>query len=125
MLTGLYPPTTGDCVVMGHSIRRSAARVHQLTLALTLALAPNPNPNPNLILTRTLPPTPNPNPNANQARVYQLMGVCPQHDVLWPSLTVREHLELYATLKGVPAAEVGADVQASLLDIGLADKEHR
>ena len=37
------------------------------------------------------------------------MGVCPQHDVLWPSLTVREHLELYATLKGVPAAEVGAD----------------
>ena len=52
------------------------------------------------------------------------MGVCPQHDVLWPSLTVREHLELYATLKGVPAAEVGADVQASLLDIGLADKEH-
>ena len=58
------------------------------------------------------------------ARVYQLMGVCPQHDVLWPGLTVREHLELYATLKGVPPPEVGGEVRASLLDIGLADKEH-
>ena len=48
-----------------------------------------------------------------------------QHDVLWPSLTVKEHLELYATLKGVPAAEVGTDVQACLLDVGLADKAHR
>jgi len=35
------------------------------------------------------------------------MGVCPQHDVLWRNLTVREHLELYATLKGVPPSEVG------------------
>ena len=45
--------------------------------------------------------------------------------MLWPSLTVKEHLELYATLKGVPAAEVGTDVQACLLDVGLADKAHR
>ena len=33
--------------------------------------------------------------------VYRLLGICPQHDVLWLSLTVMEHLELYATLKGV------------------------
>lgn len=25
-----------------------------------------------------------------------LMGVCPQHDILYPNLTVREHLEMFA-----------------------------
>ena len=29
------------------------------------------------------------------------LGVCPQHNVLFPYLTVREHLELYATFKGI------------------------
>lgn len=29
------------------------------------------------------------------------MGVCPQHDVLYPNLTVREHLEMYAQFKGM------------------------
>lgn len=30
------------------------------------------------------------------------MGVCPQFDLLWPDLTVEEHLYFYARLKGVP-----------------------
>ena len=29
------------------------------------------------------------------------MGVCPQHDILWPELTAREHLEIFAELKGI------------------------
>jgi ATP-binding cassette subfamily A (ABC1) protein 3 len=28
----------------------------------------------------------------NQDYVHDHLGVCPQHDVLWPSLTVVEHL---------------------------------
>lgn len=28
------------------------------------------------------------------------LGVCPQFDVLWPQLSVREHLELWAAIKG-------------------------
>lgn len=28
-------------------------------------------------------------------------GVCPQFDLLWPDLTVMEHLQLYARIKGV------------------------
>lgn len=28
------------------------------------------------------------------------LGVCPQYDVLWPQLSVREHLELFAAIKG-------------------------
>ena len=30
------------------------------------------------------------------------MGVCPQFDLLWPQLTVAEHLYFYGRLKGVP-----------------------
>jgi len=36
-------------------------------------------------------------------RVRSFMGVCPQHDILYPDLTVREHLSMYAAFKGVPA----------------------
>ena len=31
-----------------------------------------------------------------------VLGVCPQHDILWDQLTGKEHLELFARLKGVP-----------------------
>lgn len=34
-------------------------------------------------------------------QVYQYIGVCPQHDIMWDDLTVEEHLLFYARLKGV------------------------
>ena len=34
-------------------------------------------------------------------RIYSLMGVCPQHDVLWETLTAREHLRFYGRLKNL------------------------
>lgn len=33
------------------------------------------------------------------------LGFCPQHEILWPELTVIEHLLFYARLKGVPKSE--------------------
>lgn len=33
-----------------------------------------------------------------------LMGVCPQHDLLWETLTGREHLLFYGRLKGLTGA---------------------
>jgi ABC-type multidrug transport system ATPase subunit len=30
------------------------------------------------------------------------LGVCPQHDILFPMLTVEEHLILFASFKGTP-----------------------
>ncbi|KAI8838123.1 hypothetical protein BC829DRAFT_404623 [Chytridium lagenaria] len=35
-------------------------------------------------------------------RIRRLLGVCPQHDILFDDLTAKEHIELYAGLKGVP-----------------------
>jgi ATP-binding cassette subfamily A (ABC1) protein 3 len=28
-------------------------------------------------------------------KISKIMGVCPQHDILWDNLTGREHLELF------------------------------
>jgi ATP-binding cassette, subfamily A (ABC1), member 3 len=60
----------------------------------------------------------------SMSTIRQRIGVCPQHDVLWPQLTVREHLELFATLKGVPSEEIDALVRQLLEQVGLARKEH-
>lgn len=30
-----------------------------------------------------------------------MIGLCPQHDTLYEDLTVKEHLELFATFKGL------------------------
>eukprot|EP01102_Stenamoeba_stenopodia_P000164 TRINITY_DN1012_c0_g1_i2.p1 TRINITY_DN1012_c0_g1~~TRINITY_DN1012_c0_g1_i2.p1 ORF type:complete len:812 (-),score=158.73 TRINITY_DN1012_c0_g1_i2:99-2534(-) len=37
-------------------------------------------------------------------RVRDVIGVCPQFDVLWNELTAREHLELFASLKRVSSS---------------------
>ena len=34
-------------------------------------------------------------------KVHLEMGVCPQFDILWPTLSVEEHLYFYARLRGV------------------------
>lgn len=33
--------------------------------------------------------------------IRTFMGVCPQHDILFDDLTVKEHLELFASFKGM------------------------
>ncbi|XP_030747414.1 ATP-binding cassette sub-family A member 5-like [Sitophilus oryzae] len=42
--------------------------------------------------------------NLNSA--FQLLGYCPQHDALWRNITVREHLEIYAAIRGVPYEDI-------------------
>jgi ATP-binding cassette, subfamily A (ABC1), member 3 len=33
--------------------------------------------------------------------IRKFMGVCPQHDILYEDMTVREHLEMFAVFKGM------------------------
>uniref|UniRef100_A0A6P7GFW9 ATP-binding cassette sub-family A member 8-like n=2 Tax=Galerucinae TaxID=63710 RepID=A0A6P7GFW9_DIAVI len=37
---------------------------------------------------------------SNMNSAFQLLGYCPQHDALWKNITVREHLEVYASIRG-------------------------
>jgi ATP-binding cassette subfamily A (ABC1) protein 3 len=54
-----------------------------------------------------------------QTEVRRLVGYCPQHDALLDLLSTREHLELYARIKGVPPARVRPVVDAQLDQFGL------
>uniref|UniRef100_A0A672JQR1 P-type phospholipid transporter n=1 Tax=Salarias fasciatus TaxID=181472 RepID=A0A672JQR1_SALFA len=52
-------------------------------------------------------------------RVHQLMGYCPQFDAISDLLTGREHLELYARLRGVPEESVRKVAQWGVKKLGL------
>uniref|UniRef100_A0A670JDL6 P-type phospholipid transporter n=1 Tax=Podarcis muralis TaxID=64176 RepID=A0A670JDL6_PODMU len=51
--------------------------------------------------------------------VHQNMGYCPQFDAIDDLLTGREHLRLYANLRGVPAAEVEKVAEWGIQKLGL------
>jgi len=59
------------------------------------------------------------------AQVHRLLGFCPQHDVLWSRLTVREHLLLYARLKGVSVRRENELARRALESVGLAPQANR
>ncbi|XP_027125730.1 ABC transporter A family member 7 isoform X1 [Coffea arabica] len=60
--------------------------------------------------------------------IYTSMGVCPQHDLLWETLTGREHLLFYGRLKNLKGAALTQAVEESLKSVnlfhgGIADKQ--
>lgn len=63
-------------------------------------------------------------------KIYSLMGVCPQHDLQWETLTGKEHLLFYGRLKGLKGAELREAVEVGLKRVnlwnnGVADKQSR
>ncbi|KAL5032325.1 hypothetical protein RTP6_000451 [Batrachochytrium dendrobatidis] len=52
-------------------------------------------------------------------RIRSIMGICPQHDVLFDDLTAREHIHLYAGLKGVPYNEIALLIEERLQAVRL------
>jgi ABC-type Na+ transport system ATPase subunit NatA len=52
-------------------------------------------------------------------QVQRHIGFCPQYDPLLDLLTVREHLHLYARLKGMPERHVAASAEATWRRVGL------
>ena len=50
-----------------------------------------------------------------------MQGVCPQDNLLWETLTPREHLFFYARLKRLSGAALTDAVDAALKDVNLYD----
>ena len=50
-----------------------------------------------------------------------MQGVCPQHDLLWETLTAREHLSFYARLKHLSGSSMNAAVDNALRSVNLFD----
>ncbi|KFV93424.1 Retinal-specific ATP-binding cassette transporter, partial [Eurypyga helias] len=55
----------------------------------------------------------------NISNVHQNMGYCPQFDAIDDLLTGREHLYLYARLRGVPAEEIKRVAEWGIQKLGL------
>ncbi len=52
------------------------------------------------------------------------MGICPQHDVLYEDLTVYEHLELFATFKGMKKSEMRTAITKMIKYLDMVEKTH-
>ncbi|CAG9094877.1 unnamed protein product [Plutella xylostella] len=50
------------------------------------------------------------------------LGICPQHNVLFPDLTAAEHVQFYAQLKGVRGGAVRGEVEHFLKLLDLEQK---
>eukprot|EP00605_Chrysophyceae_sp_TOSAG23-4_P000940 GSChrysophyteH1.ASY1.ANO1.1040.1 assembled CDS len=48
------------------------------------------------------------------------LGVCPQHDILFPDLTVEEHLSMFASFKGVSNENLEKEINDRKLSVGIA-----
>ena len=55
-------------------------------------------------------------------RIRNMMAVCPQFDILWDNLTVREHLYIAAKLQNVPRKEIKERINSLVYDVGLTEK---
>lgn len=49
----------------------------------------------------------------DSSQVQQIIGVCPQDDILWDDLTAREHMLLVAAFKGIKMGPLLTKVRAS------------
>ncbi|XP_073739306.1 ABC-type organic anion transporter ABCA8-like isoform X3 [Callorhinus ursinus] len=50
------------------------------------------------------------------------LGYCPQENVLWPNLTVKEHLEVFAAIKGLRKADAAITVSRLVDALKLQDQ---
>ena len=49
----------------------------------------------------------------------QLIGLCPQHDILWEELTPYEHIELYAAIRNYDKSDIKKIVNMRMKDVHL------
>ncbi|EGZ11630.1 lipid exporter ABCA1 family [Phytophthora sojae] len=60
-----------------------------------------------------------------QLEVRRLIGYCPQFDALFELMSVREHLELFARIKGVSSANLNDVVKILMHQMNLDDFENK
>lgn len=60
--------------------------------------------------------------NDSMREIRTGLGVCPQHDILFPELTVRQHLQMFAVFKGVSGSDVDVAAEKMIAEVGLKEK---
>ncbi|KAK6301479.1 hypothetical protein J4Q44_G00275320 [Coregonus suidteri] len=56
---------------------------------------------------------------AEGAEMRQLVGICPQFNIIFDVLTVEEHLRIFAAIKGILPADIDSEVTKVLKDLDL------
>lgn len=59
----------------------------------------------------------------NFSKVRKLIGYCPQHDAIFDLMTVEEHLDYYARIKGIPRRLRSSIIEKQIKEMNLS--EHR
>ncbi|KAL5220999.1 hypothetical protein ABZP36_025712 [Zizania latifolia] len=57
---------------------------------------------------------------AGMSNIRRMIGVCPQFDILWDALTAKEHMELFASIKGLPLSTIKSVAEQSLAQVKLS-----
>uniref|UniRef100_A0A0E0QIM3 ABC transporter domain-containing protein n=1 Tax=Oryza rufipogon TaxID=4529 RepID=A0A0E0QIM3_ORYRU len=57
---------------------------------------------------------------AGMSNIRRMIGVCPQFDILWDALTAKEHMELFASIKGLPPSTIKSVAEQSLIQVKLS-----
>uniref|UniRef100_A0A673I5W9 Cholesterol transporter ABCA5 n=1 Tax=Sinocyclocheilus rhinocerous TaxID=307959 RepID=A0A673I5W9_9TELE len=56
---------------------------------------------------------------AEGAEMKQLVGICPQFNIIFDVLTVEEHLRIFAAIKGILPSDIDSEVRKVLRDLDL------
>ncbi|CAH9126173.1 unnamed protein product [Cuscuta epithymum] len=59
--------------------------------------------------------------STGMSSIRQMTGVCPQFDILWDELSGQEHLQLFASIKGLPPSSIKSVVQTALTEVKLTE----
>lgn len=66
--------------------------------------------------------------NTQMPEIRESLGICLQHDCLFDQLTVKEHLQFFARVKGlygrVSYEEAEESIDASIRDVALFEKRN-
>ncbi len=60
--------------------------------------------------------------SSQMSQIRRHLGIVPQHNVLWDTLTVKEHVQMIAVLKGTPKGDVERCVDYCIHEVGLDAK---
>ena len=62
-----------------------------------------------------------PNDEVPSVNIKNMIGLCPQHDILWEELTPYEHIEIYAKVRGILKERIDDLAIAKLKEVNLID----
>ena len=63
--------------------------------------------------------------HGSQSSALEKLGYCPQHDCIWPNLTIQEHLECFAEIRGIERNKVKIFVEALITGLKLKDHANK